>query len=420
MIMDKYKILIIDDRCHERKLHFDAVLSDYFELFYVENPASIFNQIRDSKLGANVIDLYLVDIELSRWKNPRNGQSLYVTDVLDAIGVDNPIVLISSEYSKLLDEGKLTPLMNDIVESGFNVGLFLVWSDILNSSLSEDKSDVIAIRAKIELIIKKNIKAKSKFYHFGLICALQMEIKPFLDNSINIKKIQNIGNVPVYEGEIKLNDGNILNYIFTTQQDMGTTDCAIVTSFLAIQYKVKNIFMVGVCGGRSGHVKIGDIIIPSESIAYQRGKITENGLQSDIGVSHSNINLRGITENQSESILTAIFQEYANHLTQAGSLISITKPTIHYNELACGDNVIDKEGLLDQIAGKAAQRKLCGIDMESYAILRSNMLLDIKSAVIKSVMDLTSDKNDNYKEYAAFVSANFLFKILYNRILSLD
>lgn len=75
--------------------------------------------------------------------------------------------------------------------------------------------------------------------------------------------------------------------------------------------------------------------------------------------------------------------------------------------MACGDYIIDKEGEVDRIADATNRRKLCAVVMESYAVLRAAYVFSqLKTSVLKAVMNLTTDKSDKYKDYAAFISAN--------------
>ena len=51
--------------------------------------------------------------------------------------------------------------------------------------------------------------------------------------------------------------------------------------------------------------------------------------------------------------------------------------------------------------------------MESYAIFRVGEILNVETMVIKAVMDLTNNKSDKYKPYAAYMAANYLYQLLY-------
>ena len=87
----------------------------------------------------------------------------------------------------------------------------------------------------------------------------------------------------------------------------------------------------------------------------------------------------------------------------------VHRPNIHYDVMACGSSVVDRAGMIDQIA-KDSHRKVAGLDMESYAFLRSATLTDpsVPRIVVKGVMDYSTGKSDKVKAQAAFWAAAFL------------
>jgi hypothetical protein len=70
--------------------------------------------------------------------------------------------------------------------------------------------------------------------------------------------------------------------------------------------------MIGVCGGwKEVNVAIGDVIIPKESISYQSGKITSDGLIPDYGYASSNSGLANIVNGTYyQNVLGKIFNSY--------------------------------------------------------------------------------------------------------------
>ena len=97
--------------------------------------------------------------------------------------------------------------------------------------------------------------------------------------------------------------------------------------------------------------------------------------------------------------------------------MEVERPSVNYHVMACADYVIDKDKELDKIASTIGKKKLCAVDMESYGIFRTGELMNIKTMVIKSVMDLTNNKSDKYKPYASFLAANYLYQLLYQEII---
>jgi len=256
----------------------------------------------------------------------------------------------------------------------------------------------------------------------GIICALSEERKPFFDN-FNDDELEKItrGEIQYQKGVIITKNGKLIRFVTVIQQEMGTVDAAAIGAMLVKEFMVKHLFMIGVCGGREEvKVKIGDIIIPTDSVAYQRGKLTEKGLELAVGHSQTNVSSKMIFDD-CRSIIDKIFEQYMNkRIKEKKGGLSVQNPSIHYEPMACGENVVDKANELNKISEDVAQRKLCAIDMESYAILRLNKFLNIKTVVIKSVMDLANNKSDEYKEYAAYVSANFLYEILKEEVYEIN
>ena len=413
------KILIIDDEWEERKGTYTQVLSDKYIIDYIESPADLFVEIEEKK-----VDCYLVDVILENWKvNKDKPQELI--PVLNAIKNKSvPIFLVSRQYEILVKNSGLTPLLNEIIEQNILIESFFVWDDFEKESFQRERKEMDAfthsIGSLIELKILQFSKISSKVEEnkadLGIVCALGLEIKPILDN-IQDKKIEKKDNINYTRGIIQISSGKKLKVVAVQQEEMGTEDAAIIGSLIIKEYNVKHIFMTGVCGGRDEKVKIGDIIIPNEVIAYQRGKYENGVLEFDVGTAPTNVAICQIFENKCDKILQKIFKKY---ISSAGKIKNIEIPKLHFNQMACGAQVIDTPNVLDDIAEDVGKRKLCGVDMESYSIYRLKHYLDVKTLVIKSVMDLTKDKDDEYKEYAAYVSANFLIRVLKDEVYTLQ
>jgi nucleoside phosphorylase len=192
--------------------------------------------------------------------------------------------------------------------------------------------------------------------------------------------------------------GHKLRFVTTYSDYMGISDASILATHMASKLGIKKIF-----------------IIPNESIAFQRGKLNENGFSYGVQIAQP----KGFIKcDEALDILESLRSNYFMKLLKAGKdSFESTSPKVHYEAMACADYVIDKKGEIDNIANTIAKRKLCAVDMESYAIYRVGDMLDVETMVIKSVMDLTNDKSDKYKSYAAFMAANYLYQLLYQEII---
>ncbi|RVT97328.1 hypothetical protein EOD41_18690 [Mucilaginibacter limnophilus] len=412
--MKLQKLMIIDDRIVDRKEIYQKVLSDSFELVFIEKASTLMDRVYTEE-----VDGYIVDIVLSNWLG-KDGKRLPLQEVLSWIGTEKPIILLSNEYNYLVTENELTDLFNTILDTGYRVNPFFLWDEFIRVS-NNHPDDLNPITNAIKLSLARHrksvVKEEAQRFDLGVIAALGEELQPFLQN---LKDVENakFQSIPYSKGVLKTKNGAEIKVIAVQQEEMGTVDTAIISSAIVKEFQLDFLVMIGVCGGRDGHAQIGDIIIPNEIIAYQKGKIGENGLMMDIDISRSNVNLRMTFENKSEQLAENISKKYLTKLVNKfGSPIEVTKPKIRFHEMACGENVVNKEGELERIATDVKKQKLCAIDMETYSIYRLNHFMDVSTIVIKSVMDLSSKKSDKFKSYAAHMSANFLYQVLFEEIL---
>lgn len=402
----KKRILVIDDDLQRRKQHYANALEAKYEVEYTENADLIFYVIKDVKA-----DMYIIDLDLSGFTNPETSLPLTVDAVLRAVGKDKPIILLSGTYKELMDDGRLTPIIKNAAEEGYNVCSFFTWGDIVK--VSDDDSDGYknALYSRIDFCINKDRTP----YDFGVVCALEEELAPFMEKTVPDSTRQNtINGIHYRKSILRTVSGLELNFIAACSSDMGIADASIIATHMASYLGVKTIYMIGVCGGRETvGVNIGDVIIPDASIAFQRGKLKEDGFSPDIETAMPK-EAGLIKSANAKTILSELFDDYVkDYLKKYRSTFTIQEPHIHYETIACADYVIDKKDKLDEIAQMVAKRKLCAVDMESYAIFRVGQILDVDTMVIKSVMDLTNNKSDKYKSYAAYMAANYLYQLLY-------
>ena len=185
----------------------------------------------------------------------------------------------------------------------------------------------------------------------------------------------------------------------------GLTDCAsIVASGLRV-FRPQLIAMTGVCAGRRAMgVQKNDIIVPSSSFTFDSGKYSEADFQREPHWGEASTRVIQRVRTVGNAVLDEVVGQITSSLPAR-----IRRPNLHYDIMACGSSVVDRDGMIDQIA-KDSHRKVAGLDMESYAFLRSSILTDptIPRIVVKGVMDYSTGKSDRVKAQAAFWAAAFL------------
>ena len=271
----KKSIFIIDDDLQNRKGFYVDALSERYVLLFSENADTLFHDIKNSQT-----DLFIIDLDLTGFNNPHSNTPLTADVVMDEIGKMKPIIILSGTYDQLMEKGRLTPFITFSAEEGFNICSFFSWDEIIKTSSLNNTAERDALYTKIDFAINKNRKP----YDFGVVCALEDELKPFMEKaapgSISYGKI---AGVKYQRATLQTISGRDLRFVAAISTNMGIADAGIIASTFVTKLGVENIYMIGVCGGREkGDVSIGDIIIPKESVAYQRGKLKETGFSSEV------------------------------------------------------------------------------------------------------------------------------------------
>lgn len=207
-----------------------------------------------------------------------------------------------------------------------------------------------------------------------------------------------------------INDVNIVIAIFR-QNNMGLVSASMTATFSLNKFKPKLLLMCGVCAGVKDKANLGDLIIFSPVYDYGSGKYSAGHFLPDYRQHQINGVVRPIVEKMccDINLKREIKDAWEN---QSGK--PITELEIHIYPGGSGAAVITDEGVVEEL--KTHQRTLGAIDMESYAIAEvanAAMTKEIPWLVVKGVQDFATPlKNDQYREYAAFVSGIFVKKFL--------
>lgn len=227
----------------------------------------------------------------------------------------------------------------------------------------------------------------------------------------------------------------------------GMIEAAVICTEMIYRFDPEYILMPGVCGG-SDKTEYGDIILANKVFLLGKGKITDvkENVEGDVkkAALHYNgepLNLDQITDSNGKHIRVVaevlendmdsieinegLLQDLTPNLQAIENKINIPrrgpkeKITIRFDPMACSLSVIDKEDYFEyEIKGK--DRKTKAVEMESYGVARAAQKAkggQTKFLIFKSVMDKTDLKTDDYKELAAYTSAQFLKHLLEDNII---
>lgn len=142
---------------------------------------------------------------------------------------------------------------------------------------------------------------------------------------------------------------------------MGPVSAAILTTTIINSLHPRMIAMTGICAGVRGEVELGDVVISTDVLIWDSGKLVDGGELSPAPVSYP-------TQERLISALRGggLDQAVAQHWDAAGSDRPTGKPKIHFGPMASGSSVIADADVVDRI--RKQNRKVIAIDMEAYAV----------------------------------------------------
>jgi nucleoside phosphorylase len=201
-----------------------------------------------------------------------------------------------------------------------------------------------------------------------------------------------------------------ITIVAASQNDMGMVPAAILATKTVRAWEPRIMAMVGVCAGVKGKVNLGDVVVGKQLFDYGSGKIEGGQLTPDYQPMLLNEQVCSYALELAGSPET-LADLKAQWPTQTGK--PDTELRAHVGPMASGAAVVATESVVVGI--REHKRSLLAIDMESYGMARAAAASARPplALAVKAVQDFADEvKNDDYREYAAFVSAQFLYRFL--------
>jgi nucleoside phosphorylase/CheY-like chemotaxis protein len=282
------------------------------------------------------------------------------------------------------------------------------WKDKLKNKICH----LISVKSKFIASVT------SKFnFDIAIICALDNpEFKAVLDLPCSWVELK-IDNHPVvyYEGIINTINGNSHRIIACSINKMGMQATASVASMIIATFKVKQLFMTGICAGiKERDLNFGDIVVAENSTDYGSGKFSESkgGEYLFKPEPHQYPTDQGIISKVNSFIRnnSELIKIQSSYKGTAAKTILKTK----IGPVASGSYVVASKSLISSIT--EPNRKLLAVDMEGHGLyLACHYFNQTKALLIKSVCDFgDNEKNDDYQDYASYTSARFLYSFIFN------
>jgi len=198
-----------------------------------------------------------------------------------------------------------------------------------------------------------------------------------------------------------------LSVVATVQNDMGMVPAAILATKAIRAWHPRLLAMTGICAGVKEKVNLGDIVVGKHLFDYGSGKLKDGKLLPDYHPIPMDDSLCGyaIDHASNKSVLDSIRKEWP---------LDTGKPDTdlhaHVGAMASGAAVVSDDTVVEGI--QKHKRSLTAVDMESYGVARAAHSAGSSPTpfiIVKGVQDFAdATKGDQFREYAAFVSARFL------------
>lgn len=250
---------------------------------------------------------------------------------------------------------------------------------------------------------------------FAILTALPIELAAILKYFPTLEKV-NVGpeSRTYFQGVMVAHDG-LTKYrvVVSLLKTMGNVEAAASTAEVIRDWNPRYIVMCGIGGGlRSDCQRLGDVIVSTEVIYYERGKVRDVGIE------------RRPVSYQADSLLI----DRAMHMHQGttwrarlpdrpdGGQLDATFPAVQFGPIASGDKVIASTA--DAASLRELHPQLLAVEMEGGGVATSAYAVARRVGffMVRSICDFADrHKDDSWQDFAAHAAASFLGELLANR-----
>ncbi len=214
--------------------------------------------------------------------------------------------------------------------------------------------------------------------------------------------VYNVCSRPVEQSDVRI--------AVAVQNDMGLVPAAILASKAVRSWRPAVVAMIGICAGVRDKVELGDIVVGRQIFDYGSGKLIQGKLHPDYQPVALDDHLSACVQDlaQDKQLLGRIKSEWP---LETG--VPVTELRAHVGAIASGAAVVADEAVVEGV--REHKRGLLAIDMEAYGVARGSLaaISPPRPLIVKGVQDFADDqKSDDYREYAAYVSARFLLAFI--------
>lgn len=208
--------------------------------------------------------------------------------------------------------------------------------------------------------------------------------------------------------------GKQLTAVATAASDKGLPGAAVAATKVIYSFRPKYLFVVGICAGLKGRAEFGDVLVADPAYDWGSGKIRKSANGEEI-FHPAQYQLR-LDETWRANFLD--LKEDATWRTAVHANYNGIKPDnvfdIRVGPVASGASVLQNSDAVQRILGD--HKDLLGVEMEIFSVMFAAHVAPAPRPVaiaLKSVCDFgDEEKHDDYQKYAAYTSAQVLWKMI--------
>lgn len=240
-----------------------------------------------------------------------------------------------------------------------------------------------------------------------IITALAKELEPILDAIDSPLKPRNwkvVNGRSYFIYEVS----PALTVICTSFLGMGQLNASIAVKEAVEYFDVNKVILAGICGGIDGEMKYGDIIISDQIVDYELAKIKEDDTYVRWNVYRSDFELM-------QNMMAFKSDRWFSHIKRTFPDIECEEPKAYAGIVLSGNKVIANYEEIKRF--KKTWSKALAVEMEASGIAATlHQMNNAPSFImVKAICDFAnSEKNDDWQEYAACVSAAFVLNFIFS------
>lgn len=287
-------------------------------------------------------------------------------------------------------------------------------SDRWERLITDKIKDIMALKSEQS---RKNAEKKDDYcFDLAIICALsKTELQSILGlpGKWERKTIENdcaIYHIGTFKGEKRE-----ISVVAAAASQMGMAATSVLSVKMIEHFRPQYLIMTGIAAGVQGKVELGDILVADPSWDYGAGKFTSTNGNSSFCPDHKQIRIDPDIQGKmqflslNKSIFERLYLDYPSDKTKPNKPASL-----HVGPMASGSAVVSDPKIVEGIIEH--ERNLIGLEMETYGLYYAAAHCSGPRPTafsIKAVCDFAnSDKNDRFQDYAAYVSAGFMYYLV--------